>query len=213
MIPISARPLFVFAHRGEAHAFLHRPGVRPIDFHFGGFHESPEGFILITGEGRERVLERLAGVCGAYRERIDRIVHIGVAAALRPGVGLERIYRIRTIYGADGDGVQRTRFATGDAAAGCDVISLHRHRVDDATAERLAAIAPLADREAWACASVAALFDLPLRVCKLAVERSGPGHDCRRRLERAADYSARLRNHFIETDGMVAAGPALAELP
>ena len=199
--------LLIFAHRAEAQVFLERKDFIPIPFAFSGLYNSKssnEELLLVSGEGRQRASERLAAVCGAFRNGglhgppIHRVVNLGVAGALalekaEDMMALEKIYPIRTCYG---EGEFKSFSTTCVQEGRWDCISAQDRVFDKEKAYHLSHFAPLVDRECWAIGSVCALFKLPFSCFKLASDRAGAPTPCQWVQKNAMRFSEMLYDFY-----------------
>lgn len=192
----TAKTLLTFAHRGEAQAFLRQRQFRPRSFFFEGLYENDAELLLLTGEGLQSTTERLAAVCGAFREEIVSVINLGIAGSLAlhglPG----EIHPVRTVYGFRGGQVQFKTYTASDPGAQIDCISADRRILQAADTGPLARFASLVDRELWAVAAVCALFNLPFRAFKMVSDRPGSGEICLDIREQAGYFSEQLLRNY-----------------
>ena len=148
-------PLLLFAHRGEAQAFLKHWHLQPRAFAVDGLYASNQIMLCITGEGVQSASERAAVVCGAFYGEISEVVNLGVAGALASSLTVGSFCEIRTVYRESaGDIVFKTFTSAAPADTTIDCITADQRVLSTAYADRLRAFAPLVDRELWGIASV-----------------------------------------------------------
>lgn len=167
------KPLLVFAHRGEAQAFLKGRNFREVDFAFNGVFQSEKELLLLCGEGLDAAEERLSTLLGAFGKDISLVLNLGIAGSLSDSLTPGEIYPIRAAY-REPEAVQALpAFRSADPNARIDCISARRRVLTPAYAQRLAPFAPIVDRELWAIASLCAQQGIPFRSCKLISDRAG----------------------------------------
>ncbi|MBN1654187.1 MAG: hypothetical protein JXA30_10455 [Deltaproteobacteria bacterium] len=169
--------LLTFAHRGEASRFLKKKHARTVDFPLSGLYQIDDGFLLVTGEGLQNATERVAAVCGGLGEEIESVINLGIAGALDDSLSLGEIYPVRVCYAEQNGSMQFRSFPTAsfEDARARDCVSVNYRAVEPDEANRLINFASCVDREAWAIASVCALFNLPFFSYKLISDRVGKG--------------------------------------
>lgn len=207
----TAKALLTFAHRGEAQAFLRQRNFRPRTFYFEGLYENDSELLLLTGEGLQSTAERLAAVCGAFREEVGSVVNLGIAGSLAPHCLPGAVYSVRTAYGFRGGKVQFKTYSGSDPGAQIDCISADQRILQAADAGQLAHFAPLVDRELWAGAAVCALFNLPFRAYKLVSDRAGEGEFCANIREQAGQFSEQLLDFYEGLSLPAAEAPAAVD--
>jgi hypothetical protein len=186
--------LLTFAHRGEAKAFLKNDQFSPVPFLFDGLYKNEHRFLLIHGEGLQTTSEKLAVVCGAFREKIHAVINLGVCGSLRENsFKMGEIFPIRTCY-SEGE---FKSFST-PSKTGVDIIS-SKERVKDLNyAKNLSFFAPLVDREAWAVGSVCHLLNLPFYSFKLISDYSDNEDICQLVSSKSEEISESLYNYFLQ---------------
>lgn len=153
--------LLIFAHRGEAQAFLKKgewtvlPGPGEI---FQGTIAGRPHLILITGEGKELALARTSALIARMPE-LSCAVNFGVAGALRESLEKDQLVTIRTVYGED-------QFHSFELAGEFDLITAKKRVQDLEVAQHLKAFAPVVDRELWAIAFACRELAVPLTAIK-----------------------------------------------
>ncbi len=205
------KTLLVFAHRGEAQAFLKHDSFQRREFYFENLYESGDALLLITGEGAQAAAEKTAAVCGAFRKELEGVVNLGVAGSLDTRCQKGDIYSIRTVYRQAGTNIVFKSFTTADAGARIDCISADERVLTREDAAALAPFAHVVDRELWSIASVCRLLDLPLYAYKVVSDVPGQEDGCAEAVSRAEEFSQQLWRHF-EASGHLSA-PALVRRP
>lgn len=189
------KKLLIFAHRGEARAFLSH-------FDFGqvakieGLYESEGHLLLITGEGPWKAGPKLAFVLGKFE--IEEAINLGIAGSLRDEVELESIFQIRNVYLEQNSQMQFASHALSET--GLDLITCHSRVLDSKQADLLDAFAPLADRELWALAQSAKIAEVKLSAFKLISDIVGQTEVCERVKEKSEIYSQKLLNFYLNID-------------
>lgn len=192
----SQKTLLVFAHRGEAEAFLKQGGFKSLPFSFKGLYEFEREMLLLTGEGIHSVIEKLPAVCAAFRQNISEIINLGIAGSLSDEIELGEIYAIRKILREGAAPNSFPVFRSADDTAQTDCITAEQRVLEKSYAARLAPFAPVVDRELWGIASVCSRFNLPFRSYKLISDRAGEDAKTPDIKRRAAEYSARLYEYY-----------------
>ena len=92
--------LLCFAHQGECVMFLRHLALRPLSLSFAKAWQGDGIYVLLTGEGIEQAGYTLAAFCARYEQDISAIVNLGIAGGLDAQLTRDKVYRVRTIYGA-----------------------------------------------------------------------------------------------------------------
>lgn len=186
------KPLLVFAHRGEASAFLTDPSLQPIDFLFANVFESPRELLLISGEGIHITTAKVAALCAAFHESISHIVNLGIAGRLHSSLEIGRIYSVHTAFAEE----EEASFRSADENARFHCVSARKRVLDKSDASRLQNVAHMADREVWACGFISRLFNLPFYSFKLISDAPAEGVATQRIKQNAAGYSKLLHDFY-----------------
>ena len=204
--------LLLFAHRGEAQAFFKE--MRPVAFdsHWpgDGLFRWDEGYLLITGEGPWRALEKacsaLAVLTTTGAPGVE-VWNLGIAGALRPEISLGEIYPLRTLYALASHDlqIQFESFSSHWPAAKIDCVSSPVRILGEKAADIADNFAPLVDCEAWSIARACRQFGLPFYPAKLASDRphSASTASCRPSRDNAEEWSGQLCRWFFEQSGTV----------
>lgn len=190
------KPLLVFAHRGEAQAFLARIRFQAIIFSSGGLYESEREYLLLTGTGLRPAGKKLAVVCEAFREQISEVINLGIAGSLDERWALGEIYPIREIFREPRSGEVFETYRSADSQAVADCISAGKAVLNPSHAAQLSSFAHIVDMELWAIAKVCSHFRLPLHSYKLISDIAGHNTDFAMIKSRAAKYSERLYRFY-----------------
>ena len=186
--------LLTFAHRGEAKAFLKNDQFLPVPFLFDGLYKNEHRFLLIHGEGLQTTSEKLAVVCGAFREKIHAVINLGVCGSLKENsFKMGDVYPIRTCY-KEGE---FKSFSTPLKNA-VDIISSKERVLNQDYAKNLSFFAPLVDREAWAVGSICHLLNLPFYSFKLISDYSDNEDICQLISSKSEEISQTLYNYFLQ---------------
>lgn len=165
--------LLVFAHRGEAQAFLKGRNFRAVDFAFSGVFQSEKEMLLLCGEGLPAAQQRVAAFLNAFGKNLSRVVNLGIAGSLSDSLKPGEIYPIRTVYREPEGGPAFPSFRSAEPEAQTDCVSAAKRVLTRGYAQRLAPFAPIVDRELWAIASLCADYNLPFLAYKLISDRAG----------------------------------------
>lgn len=190
------KPLLVFAHRGEAQAFLKGRNFREVDFAFNGVFQSEKELLLLCGEGLDAAEERLSTLLGAFGKDISLVLNFGIAGSLSDSLTPGEIYPIRAAYREPEAAQALPDFRSADPNALIDCISAQRRVLTLAYAKRLAPFAPIVDRELWAIASLCADYNLPFLAYKLISDRAGVDTSALDFKRRARQFSEQLFDFY-----------------
>lgn len=188
---MSQKPLLLFAHRGEAQAFLGQAVSVSSSLQA---YETPHYLLLVTQEGIQETTENLTWFLAEKKDQVSLIINLGVAGALQSNLNLDQIYKIKTIYAEE----QFKSFSTG--SDGLDLITAKTRVSNAELAKKLSITAPIVDREAWAMASVAKKFKKNFNCYKLISDFAGANGEenfCEMVKEKAQIYSEKLYQHFL----------------
>lgn len=215
--------LLIFAHRGEARAFLNSEQYQVLkNAPVLDLYQGPENFLLITSEGIEQAMLKTS-MCLTYLHtlghRIDSVVNLGICGAIaqNQNLAIGSIHPIRTIY-AYRSKPEFKSFTTDSASAKFDLITLDERLLKQEQCQKLLPLGPLVDREAWAIAySTKLYFKLPFYCFKLISDNINFETEfCQRIKEQAEQYSIALyqyyREHFENSQSPLGLGRQ-ADLP
>ncbi len=198
------KPLLVFAHRGEAKAFFRNQSFRQIPFAFPGLYESSRELLLISGEGVNMALAKTAAICGAFPEGVNTLINFGIAGSLNAVLEIGKIYSVRIAFLEAEQSVANDIFYSADPTARYDCISAQQRVMNKFYAARLAPLAHMVDREAWAVGYVSRLFNIPFSAFKLISDVPAEEVSLEKINHNIDEYSERLyqfyRQHLCETE-------------
>ncbi len=181
--------LLVFAHRGEAQAFLRKLDLKSFEQDF--LYGNQDTLVLISGEGIQNTTETLAFTLAKYP--VKEIVNLGIAGALR-GQEKNSIHSIRTVYHHHEEPSFQS-FTSSDVSASTDCLSYYKRVTQSLDKKQLSQFAGLVDRELWAIASVSKRFKVPWRSYKIVSDITEEQTDCQDIFEKAYEFSLKLFHH------------------
>ena len=176
---MTTKTLLLFAHRGEAQAFL--------------ASDIPQTDIFITGEGLQETTETLCLHLAHNLDAYHQIINLGITGSLHEKANIGEAYSIRTVYAES----QFKSFTSADAKASVDVVSSLKRIKTTEDKKKLSPIAHMVDRELWAVASVAHRFKLPFKSYKLVSDMADENFACQNIQELALDYSQKLLSFYL----------------
>ena len=193
--------LLVFAHRGEAQAFLKSYAMKSTPLFGGGvFYEGENLGLLLTGEGPWKALERSSFVLGhlaSLGRKPDLLVNLGVAGAWQEELPLEEVYPIRTVYGF-WEKMLFQSYTCSPWEQQEEDQTLPPEK-DLLTLGQRGGLPPplpsLLDREGWALARAASLAQVKLSMVKI-ISDQGKNPDCDEIRQKAPLYSQKLLDFF-----------------
>lgn len=199
---LDSSTLLIFAHRGEARAFLKYFEMTKYASSHLELYSNPEQdlFVLLTGEG---VLDAMATTCAALghlHNKIKKLVNIGIAGSIHPSIKKDQIHTIRTCYAQES--VQKMFFKSYTLEGGeVDAVSASQRILHSKDCNYLQAFAPIVDRELWGVAKAAQMFALPLKSIKYISDEAWTQNEaqlCERMKEQAHEYSEQLLNYYLD---------------
>ncbi|MBK27154.1 MAG: hypothetical protein CME70_24335 [Halobacteriovorax sp.] len=194
------KKLLIFAHRGEARAFLSKFHFQSMSF-LEGLYSCADHFLLITGEGPWNAGPKLALVLGKLGDEISEVINLGLAGALRESIEVGQIYKIRTVYLEQNSGTEFSSHTLQEK--GADLITCHSRVLEPSLADQLDNFAPLVDRELWSLATVCSKSGHKLKAYKLISDKVGETEICQRVKERADEFSRELLNFYVNLEQTV----------
>lgn len=165
------KKLYVFAHRGEAQAWLDQVHFIKIPFIFDGLWESDHSFLLICDEGLQNTTEKLSIFLAQFNHVVSEIFNYGIVGKLSQNLEYEKIYPIRYVYHYANNEAQYKSFHISNH--GVDCISAYERINLKSKAEELSNFAQVVDRELWAICRVAQIFKKNVKAFKLVSDDSG----------------------------------------
>lgn len=191
--------LLVFAHRGEAQAFIQKLSFNPVEFPFNGLFKNQTDYLLICGEGLHNAGEKTTAVLSALYPGVSAVINIGVAGSLTPKLDKGAHAWIRTAYAQKADRIEfKSYTSTGYDAVDC--ISAAERVTTFAMKKSLSAFADLVDRELWAIASAAHLFKKEFLALKLVSDNLLDPVQCEVIKADAPKLSAQLLKLYLDKD-------------
>lgn len=206
------KPLIVFAHYGEAQAFLkyYSPIKKKIDF--VEYFESDILFFLISGEGGQQVNEKLIHLLAKVAYAVSDVFNFGVAGSLQDEVNLDNIYPIRTLY-RYGESLpffnsfttaytQESESKNGKnfkerLSLPLDIVSTDHRVLSSNFASLLKPFGHLVDMESYFIASVAKRYKKKLYVFKYTSDMAGENKHCLDIKNQGLKYSNEFLNYFL----------------
>jgi nucleoside phosphorylase len=125
------------------------------------------------------------------RSAISEIINMGIAGGLRPDIETGKIFSIRNVLHEEG-----LKAYPADSSSTIDCITALNRVLDDDYSRKLALKAPLVDRELWAVAHMAQIYDIPFRSWKLVSDHAGSTTDTATIKKNASRYSEQLFSFF-----------------
>jgi hypothetical protein len=141
--------LLTIAHKGEAQEFIKRSFTQPADFHFSGIYRDGDNILLLTGEGIESAIFRVSSVLTYFGSRINRVMNMGIAGALKDNLQINQIYGIRKVYHQSYSDQKNSYILCKETHGKMDCITAQKSVRDPIYAQTLSTIAPIVDRELW----------------------------------------------------------------
>jgi len=194
------KKLLIFAHRGEARAFLSKFHFESMSF-LEGLYSCDDHFLLITGEGPWNAGPKLALVLGKLGDEISKVINLGLAGALRATMELGQVYNIRTVYLEQNEKPEFSSHTLQEK--GVDLITCHSRVLEPSLANQLDNFAPLVDRELWSLATVSLKSGHQIEAYKLVSDKVGETEICQRVKERADEFSRELLNFYLNLEQIV----------
>lgn len=188
--------LLVFAHRQEAQSFLKEDGPKPVE-NIEGLYQSENYFLVLTGEGLQNAMQKTSFALGLLKDKVTRVLSLGVSGSLNQEAKKGDIHSIRTIYREEDGQMSFKSFSSNDDTAKIDLISSNKRVLDSTYADYLENFASLVDRECWSVASVAKMLSLPFYSYRLISDEVGDEEICKVVKEKAPEYSQELYKFYL----------------
>ncbi|RMF56174.1 MAG: hypothetical protein D6748_14145 [Calditrichaeota bacterium] len=193
MFTADQKILLLFAHRGEATAFLSGNHFRKIKFFFPGLYGSQEEYLLISGGGVKNALEKTRLFCETYQHSIRYIINPGIAGTLHPqSIKIGSICQIKEILRETAEGIPGDSFHTAESAAQYKCLTVDHPVNSHEEMIKLAPYAHLVDQEAWGFAKIAHDYHLPFYSFKLISDIPSHSVDLQHILRKTAEFSHQL---------------------
>jgi len=184
--------LLTFAYLGEAQEFIKMNGCKPVLSISKYAYNNEKDLLLITGEGIESTTVRMKIVFEKYNNQISKVINIGISGALDESLELKSVHRIRNVFKENSN----ESYSTEDINSTLDCITANNRVLDTEYARKLLPLAPIVDRELWACAKICHEFNVPFRSFKLISDYAGKTSDTAGILSNAKEYSEKLFEYY-----------------
>lgn len=195
------KPLLIFAHRGEASAFIEELRFKALQGLSSQIqaYESDEAFLLISGEGTQNALFSTTAFLAHQKPAfIKEVVQMGVAGSLDRSLSVGSIMPIRCAYAEKRDGEPEFKsFPLSATQKGSDCISAVDRVFSSTHSRKLSAFASLVDRELWSIAYSSSSFDLPLKSYKYVTDYADEKTQCFEIGSKAKEISYSLLRAWI----------------
>ena len=175
---MTLKTLLIFAHYGEAQAFIESP--------------LPNTDVLVCGEGMTNALYKTMEHLIREDETYHTVVNLGVVGNLKNEPKIGEIFSIKTVYAEN----EFKSFMLDDPKAELDLISAHKRIKNKEEREYLSHYAHLVDRELWAIAYACSKKGLKLVSYKLITDNADETFYCENILENAKILSMQLYDYY-----------------
>jgi hypothetical protein len=194
--------LLVFAHRGEAQAFLNTYDFVPVEFYFTGLFKSNNYFLLITGEGTKDSSEKTIAVLSSFRVQITEVINIGIAGSLAPHIKIGTLIWVRSSY-AQVSTRPEFKSYTFNYHTKTDCITTNSRVTSSEERIKLSSFADIVDRELWSIASAGHLFKVDTLALKLISDNSDNLEICQLVKSEAPLLSLKLLGEFQNYEALM----------
>ena len=191
--------LLVFAHRGEAQAFIEHFSFQQISFHFDGVYQNEKDFLLLSGEGPQNASEKTVAVLSAFASQITQVINVGIAGSLTPKLKVGDHAWIRTVLAHNSEKCEFKTY-TSSVHDGVDCLTSFSRATSLEQKKEIAPFADLVDREAWSIASAASLFKKEFRALKLISDEVTDADMCSFIKLDAAKLSQSMLQYYLEKE-------------
>ena len=181
--------LITMAHLGEAQGVIELFNLSRIT---PSLFRGENLTCLITGEGPMEAATRTASQLGQIN--YQKVINLGIAGSLTPGLPLESIHPVRSIYLAIDGKPQFKSFKSLEA--GLDCITSFERILDSQKAVPLSGIGQLVDREVWGVAMAAKEAQVSFQAYKLISDQAGTLGACEIAKDKAQEWSKELALHL-----------------
>lgn len=194
--------LLVFAHRGEAEAFIKYFDLKASAFIHNGLFKNNSNYLLITGEGFKEASEKVVTFLALHHDEIKSVYNIGLAGGLNHKMILGSCYWIRSSMAFNSEKCEfKTYQSQHHNKVNC--ITSYSRVLDKDEKKKLSLFADIVDRELYGVMSAAHLFKIPGFGLKLISDNLSSHENqemiCNDALSKADDYSEILLNYFLDT--------------
>ncbi len=159
--------LLIFAHKGEAQAFIHFYKLQPVDYFVSGLFRNDQMYLLISGEGSQSSSEKTISVLASFNQEIFEIYNIGIAGSLNSNFKKMDLIWIRTAYAHHAEKLEFKSFTSNSSSPKVDCISAFARIISIEERLKLSCFADIVDRELWSIASAANLYKKPFHSIKI----------------------------------------------
>ena len=181
--------LLTFAHKPEAAAFFDSFSMKSTPKE--GLYQSDFGWILITGEGIQESIARVALVLGSCPE-IKEVINLGVAGALQNQLRVGQVVEVAGSYAFD----EKALFKSFTLSGKVNCVTSGKRILDDSQLSPLLAMGDLVDRELWGVCYAAKEARVPVRSFKYISDKAGSLTACEVVKDLAQHASESLLNIF-----------------
>jgi nucleoside phosphorylase len=188
--------LLAIAHKGEAQEFFKRSFTQPSDFHFPGMYRDGENILLLTGEGIELAILRVSSVLTYFGNKIDRVLNMGIAGALRSTLQINQIYGIRQVYHEHQDNKKFPKLLCKETHSKTDCITAQKSVFDTKYAQSLKRVAPIVDRELWGIGFTCKNYGISFKSYKLISDYAGENTNSEAIKSKTSSYSKHLFDFY-----------------
>ena len=179
-LPMTLKTLLIFAHYGEAQAFIESP--------------IPNTEILICGEGRTNALYKTTEHLARTKENYFRAVNLGVVGSLNENIKIGEIFSIKTVYAEN----EFKSIRLDDDKAQIDLITAEKRINQEETKKNLSHYAKLVDRELWPIAFACSKQNIKVFSLKLVSDNSDGTIACDKISQNAKNFSKQLHDYFLK---------------
>lgn len=165
--------LITIAHKGEAQEFIKRAYTQPADFHFPGIYRSGDDILLLTGEGIEQSILRVSSVLTYFGKKIDRVLNMGIAGALKSSLQINQIYGIRQVFHESNNDQKISKILCKETHSKMDCVTSQKQVIEAKYAQSLKRIAPIVDRELWGIGYTCNNYGISFKSYKLISDYAG----------------------------------------
>lgn len=188
--------LLTIAHKGEAQEFIKRSYTQSADFHFSGIYRDGEDILLLTGDGIENAILRISSVLTYFGSKIDRVLNMGIAGALKSGLQINQIYGIRRVFYDSSIEQEVSGILCKETHSKMDCVTTQKKVLDAKHAQSLKRIAPIVDRELWGIGFTCKNYGISFKSYKLISDYAGESTEPDEIKSNASFYSKHLFDFY-----------------
>lgn len=187
--------LLVFAHRGEAHAFIENlPNLKAEAQQPSSKYSNGQQTLLICGEGFHNSLTSTAYTLG--RNEFSRVLNFGIAGALDQELEKYSIQKVRTVYKAFKKDLEFKSFTSENSAKGIDCLTSSERTFDEELVKTYKNFASLVDRELWGIGFVCDKLKVPFNSYKLISDYALRTEACEEIQKQGKEFSYKLFDFY-----------------